>query len=260
MTVHDIVRIITGAVNAVAPEHTVDSLKIGNPEMEVTGIVIAFTATPDVFRKAAELGANLVVTHEPTFYDHRDDISWQKEHSVYGKKRELALQSGMAVWRFHDLPHLNMPDFIMQGMDEALGWSGFQDKTHPWVYSIPEIGLLPLAEHIKQVLGCAAVRLVGRDNLKVRRIAFVPGACPIESQMEAMLAGVDAMVVGETCEWLVCEYFRDALQLGFDLGLVVIGHCNSEEEGMRHVAGWLRPLFPGLDITFVPVGDPLRSI
>ena len=42
--------------------------------------------------------------------------------------------------------------------------------------------------------------------------------------------------------------------------LVVMGHCNSEEEGMRHVAGWLQPLFPGICVTFVPIGDPLRSV
>lgn len=260
MNVREIIRIITGAVNATAPDDTVDTLKIGNPNMEVTGIVTAFTATPEVFRKAAELGANLIVTHEPTFYDHRDAISWQKNHAVYKKKQEMASQSGISVWRFHDLAHMNRPDFIVRGMEEVLGWTGFEDKAHSWVYSLPETELLPMAEHIKQTLGCEAVRLVGRDDLKVRRVAFVPGACPIEWQMEAMLADVDAMVVGETCEWMVCEYFRDALQFGFDLGLVVMGHCNSEEEGMRSVAGWLHPLFPGLDVTFVPIGDPLRSI
>lgn len=119
MNVREIIRIITGAVNATAPDDTVDTLKIGNPNMEVTGIVTAFTATPEVFRKAAELGANLIVTHEPTFYDHRDAISWQKNHAVYKKKQEMASQSGISVWRFHDLAHMNRPDFIVRGMEEV---------------------------------------------------------------------------------------------------------------------------------------------
>lgn len=46
MNVREIICMITGAVNVAAPDHSVDTLKIGNPEMEVTGIVTAFTATP----------------------------------------------------------------------------------------------------------------------------------------------------------------------------------------------------------------------
>lgn len=67
----------------------------------------------------------------------------------------------------------------MQGMDEALGWSGFQDKTHSFVYSLPETRLLPLAEHIKRVLGCEAVRLVGCDNLRVRRVGSLSFPAPV---------------------------------------------------------------------------------
>lgn len=50
----------------------------------------------------------------------------------------MASQSGIAVWRFHDLPHMNRPDFIVRGMEEALGWTGFEDKAHSWDGSLQQ--------------------------------------------------------------------------------------------------------------------------
>ncbi len=50
-------------------EETVDTFKGGNPDMEVTGIATTFLATMEVQKQAKEKGLNLVITHEPTFYN-----------------------------------------------------------------------------------------------------------------------------------------------------------------------------------------------
>ena len=33
-------------------------------------------ATPEVIREAAARGANLIITHEPTFFTHADGLAW----------------------------------------------------------------------------------------------------------------------------------------------------------------------------------------
>jgi len=38
----------------------------------VTGIAVTMMATLDVLQRAAANGQNLIITHEPTFYDHLD--------------------------------------------------------------------------------------------------------------------------------------------------------------------------------------------
>ncbi|MBR5945414.1 MAG: Nif3-like dinuclear metal center hexameric protein, partial [Lachnospiraceae bacterium] len=53
-------------------DKTCDHLMIGDPEMEVNGIVTTFMATVDVIRKAKELGANMIITHEPTWFTGPD--------------------------------------------------------------------------------------------------------------------------------------------------------------------------------------------
>src|ERR1700730_10680876 len=51
---------------------TVDTFKAGNPDSPVTGIAVTMMATMDVLERAAAAGDNLIITHEPTFFDHLD--------------------------------------------------------------------------------------------------------------------------------------------------------------------------------------------
>ena len=50
---------------------TVDTHKAGDENREVTKIGVCMTATPDVLKAAKEWGAELLITHEPTFYGHQ---------------------------------------------------------------------------------------------------------------------------------------------------------------------------------------------
>lgn len=56
------------------PEKTVDTFKAGDPAQEVTGIVTTLLATLEVLKKAKEIGANLVITRESTYYNHLDKV------------------------------------------------------------------------------------------------------------------------------------------------------------------------------------------
>jgi putative NIF3 family GTP cyclohydrolase 1 type 2 len=67
---------------------------------------------------------------------------------------------------------------------------------------------------------------------------------------------IDVVVCGETPEWETCEYVRDSAAAGRKKALIVLGHCDSEEAGMEYLAEWLRPLFPGVPVHFVPAGNP----
>ncbi len=51
---------------------TVDLVKAGDPSQELKGAALTFMATSQVIEKTIELGANLLITHEPTFYNHLD--------------------------------------------------------------------------------------------------------------------------------------------------------------------------------------------
>ena len=81
MKAKDIMReVITPAWLDARAGRTVDCLKIGDPECEVAKIATTLTATPDVIRAAGEWGAQLLITHEPTFYNHADNFD---ENTVF---------------------------------------------------------------------------------------------------------------------------------------------------------------------------------
>ena len=47
---------------------TCDGFVYGDPETEVTGVITTFTVTAEVLKEAMARGANMIITHEPTFF------------------------------------------------------------------------------------------------------------------------------------------------------------------------------------------------
>lgn len=67
ITIQEAIYRIQQEVPGEIPDDTVDQFKIGDPTRPLTGIVTTFIATCGVIEQAAALGANLIITHEPTF-------------------------------------------------------------------------------------------------------------------------------------------------------------------------------------------------
>ena len=57
--------------------------KAGNPDTPVKGIATTFMATLDVLQRSAAAGKNLIVTHEPTFWNHQDQTNDFSGDPVY---------------------------------------------------------------------------------------------------------------------------------------------------------------------------------
>ncbi len=147
-------------------ESTVDTWKAGDPATPVTGVAVTMMATLDVLQRAAAQGLNLVITHEPTFYDHLDPTEGLvKEHDpVTAEKLRFIADHHMVVWRFHDGIHRMRPDMILSGVARALGWTAYQDRTVPNRIRIPATSLAELSRQITTRLGAHALRVVGDSD------------------------------------------------------------------------------------------------
>ena len=236
-------------------EKTVDTLKTGSMETPLTGIATTFMATHAVLEKAAAQKLNLIITHEPTFYNHLDETKALEGHAVYAAKRALIDKHGLAVFRFHDHWHMMRPDGIRVGMNETLGWSGYVKDN---LYAFPQAMTLDaLASDLKKKLKGRSIRIIGDPGLKVSRVAMMPGAGGSDGQMRLLARpDVDALVVGETREWETVEYARDAMAQGAKKGLVILGHALSEEGGMEYCAKWLKTFVKEVPVTFLTAGEP----
>src|SRR5205807_2698364 len=110
-------------------DNSVDTVKAGNPDSPVTGIAVTMMATLDVLKRAAASNRNLIITHEPTFFDHTDQpqgLPQGDQDPVLAEKRDFIQKHGLVVWRFHDHWHRRNPDGILTGMVHALKWEKFQ--------------------------------------------------------------------------------------------------------------------------------------
>lgn len=234
----------------------------GDPSAELRGIAATFLATHEGLERAAAAGCNLVVTHEPTFYNHHDHTAWLGDEPVHRAKRALIEAKGLVVWRLHDHVHRGWPDAIATGMLRALGWNGREDPAvRSRVRLAPGTTLGSLVTDIKGRLGIAVVRVVGDLAEPCVSVVLLPGVCGGQRQIEQLsLPDAEVVVCGESAEWETCEYVRDARAGGRRKALIVLGHANSEEAGMEAVGADIRALFPGTPYAWLPTGDPFVMV
>ena len=231
-------------------EETVDTCKAGDPERELKKVAVCCIATPDVIRQAAAWGADLLITHEPTYYDHFDHFD--EADPIAAKKRALLERTGMTLYRYHDHAHSARPDRIAAGELFYLGWKGRFDGEKIFLLDKPSTAHA-LARQIEERLGIAHVRMVGAADSPVRRIAVCFGAWQMLDIMKELDA--DCYLSGETSEWQVCERIRDAAQLGENKSMLVLGHMGSEKDGMRYLADYLTKTYDGFESRYFDCGE-----
>ena len=257
-TVKEIMDLFIKEVPGGALSATVDTLKAGSPDTKVTGIVTTMFATIAVIRNAIDLGANFIIAHEPTFYNHEDKTDWLQDDKVYRYKANLLKEHNIAVWRNHDYIHHLVPDGVTMGVLDQLGWRVFADKDLPNLITIPSIPLKELIRHTKAKLNIEKVRYLGDPSQKCSRVMLMPGAAGGTRQIEAIgKYKPDVLMAGEIQEWETAEYVRDALAKGDNLSLVVLGHIASEEPGSEYMLNWLKKNVPDVKATHVPSGHSL---
>jgi putative NIF3 family GTP cyclohydrolase 1 type 2 len=236
---------------------TVDTVKAGDPATPVTGIATTFLDTMEVLREANRRGLNLVITHEPTFYNHRDNTAFFSGDPVYQEKLAFIEQHHMVVFRLHDEIHGTTPDHIAQGLIEALGWQSYSRPNDPFHATVPPISLAALAKQIQAKLKANTLRVVGDPNLVITHVALRPGASGLEKQVTALRSNVELLIAGEASEWETVEYVRDASAQGRHKALILLGHEVSEEPGMEKCAEDLRLVFPTMKVEHIPAGNAL---
>ncbi len=237
---------------------TVDTFKDGDPDTRVTGIAVTMMATLDVLQRAAAQGSNLVITHEPTFFGHLDELApLETAHdSVTAVKRAFIREHHMVVLRMHDHWHTRHPDGVQTGMTRALGWQRFQRPEDEHLYTLPATTLGQLAADIRDRLSAPTLRVLGDPKRRVSNVAMAPGFAGFSRHLVGLRRDdVQVLVIGEAHEWETVEYVADAVTAGMDKALIVIGHIPSEQAGMEDFAQWLAPLVRETTVRFVPAVD-----
>lgn len=262
LTIQDAINKIIAAVPGAPFAETVDTIKLGDASQPLKRIGVTFLANTAVIEQAAQLGVNLLITHEPTFYNHLDNLDWLADNPTYQAKRRLIENHQLVIWRFHDYLHSLPPDSTVVGLTKALGWEAYARPEQPHLCHLPTaLTLGEVVQHIHTKLGLATVRVVGDPDQPCRGIGLLPGFPPAEFQIGTLGdPAIDVLLAGEIHEWETSEFARDAMQLGHQKALIVLGHAASEEPGMRLIVPWLQERIPDVPIHFIPTTNAFRYL
>ena len=244
---------------AIVP-NTVDVIKEGNPETPVKGIATCMFATMDVLKEAVKEDCNLIIVHEPLYYNHLDKTAQFQNDSVYLEKKKFIDDHKLVVWRFHDYIHRIEPDGIISGMVEKLGWENNRVSDNPYHFTFSQITLNDLLKNLKETFPENSLVVVGNPKMKLSNVAYLPGASGTEAHIrELRKSSVDVVVAGEVPQWETYEYVRDAVSQGRNKAIILIGHINSEAYGMKFCADWLGEFVKDIPIHYIECGPSYWS-
>ncbi|GAB1405270.1 Nif3-like dinuclear metal center hexameric protein [Lentimicrobium sp.] len=130
-------------------------LQAGDPEAEVSGILIALDLTEEVIQDAVEQGANLIITHHPLIFKPLKNIT---THTMPGRCLLKAMRHGIALYA----AHTNL-DNVMGGVNSMIGQKlGLHD--------------LQILQPVSGILQKLVVFVPHAHADKVREALFVAGA------------------------------------------------------------------------------------
>ena len=238
---------------------TVDRVIYGDPEREVTGIAVAWMPYLETIRETGRLEANVLITHEPTFYDHLDLDSTNSLLPEVEEKKHLIDSLGITIIRCHDVwdafPDVGIP----------YAWGGFLELGKPKtkklfynVYSVESQSAAAFAGKVAgktTLLGQPNVEFYGDPEREIRTVGVGTGC--ISNPFELYDLGADlAISVDDVVRaWIAGEWCTDNGN-----PLVVVNHCVSEEPGMATLAEFLQKTFPRIPVTHIKQKCTYRSV
>ena len=234
-----------------------DTYKVGGPETVVTGVATTAFVTLDVIQRAATAGLNMIIPHEDTFWNDRDDPTVVSRDPLYSSKVDLLRKHDIVVFRIHDHMHAQRPDFTYVGSARDVGLEArYETAPGSHRFVIPETTLGALAADVQRRTGARALRVVGDPAATVSRVQLGVGyATPAINA-----ADVDVVISGEQQEadgGFDCPaYVLDAMALGIAKGWIMLGHVVSEEAGMLEMAQWIKGFVPEVPVQLVKAGEP----
>jgi putative NIF3 family GTP cyclohydrolase 1 type 2 len=259
MTAGDVVERIQKNLGVPWRDNTYrDTFKSGGADTPVTGIATTVFASFDVIQRAVAAGLNLIIPHEVTYWNDRDDKSLvDTDPLLYRQKLDYLVAHTVVIFRTHDSMHDQRPDFTYVGSARELGLDArYETAPGSHRFTLPETTLGALAASVQRRIGARALRVVGDPAARVSRIQLGVGyATPAVNA-----ADVDVVISGEQQELDGIldspEYVVDAAALGVPKGWIMLGHAVSEEAGMLEMAQWIKGFVPEVPVQLVKAGEP----
>lgn len=224
---------------------------VGRGGRTITKVLVSLDITEDVVHEAAEIGAELIVSHHPIIFLPVHSIT---DGDPVGRTVLSMVEHGIAAI----CAHTNL-DAAIGGVNDALAQtlrlsdlavlepSGVNREGLP--IGIGRVGLLiaqeysdlvKYAEYVKCSLGAHGVRYVDAGRV-VHRVAVGGGACG-DMLKQVLAMGCDTFVTSD----VKYNQFLDAKAMG--LNLIDAGHYPTENVVCPVISERLKAAFPNIEV------------
>ena len=225
------VRDIADSIERFAPRSLQESydntgLQVGDPEMEVSAILLCLDVTEEIIHEAIERECNLIVSHHPLIFKGLKNLtgrtpveqividSIRKNMAIYSAHTNLdSTWDGVSHEIAHKLGLQELEVLVPQPENDKVGL-GVIGSTIP----VPKIEFL---RKIKDTFNVKALRYSAQSSaLVIRKVAVCggSGAALIE---EAINKNADILVTGDV-------KYHDFTSFGSEIVIADIGHYESE--------------------------------
>jgi putative NIF3 family GTP cyclohydrolase 1 type 2 len=237
-------------------ETVIDDFLYGDPDIELKNIAAAMMATQDVLEKAVKKECNLIITHEPLFYNHHHKFENLLDDAVYKSKEAYLRNNRLCVFHLHDNLHNSDFNFIDVGMAKKLDWEKYRIGGSFKKFRIPEAKLERILGTLNVNLQPTAIKYVGDKDAVYENVVVSWGFLMMENGVKLINSYENSVLItGETHEWEFVEYVHDATQMGFKKALIIIGHIPSEACGVEFFCNYLQEMFPARSIFYIKTND-----
>lgn len=256
------VRQIAGVIEDFAPlslQENYDNagLQIGDPDMEVSAVLVCLDVTEDILREAVARECNMIVSHHPLIFKGLKHITGR---TATERIVAEAIRRRIAIYA----AHTNL-DSAAEGVSAEIASAMQVGNLRPLVPSAPgaDTGLgvigdirptpkIEFLRRLKEQFSVRSLRFSSQSpQIVLRRIAVCGGAGGSMIQ-EAVRQGADCYVTGDL-------RYHDFTSYGLDILLADIGHYESELCAMKLFSKVIRERYPDCVVCFAeeektPVG------
>ena len=219
----------------------------GSRTNEVNKILVALDPFEEVCQEAAEIGADLLITHHPLIFSAPKAIN---DETDMGRAIMVLIKNGITAVTAHT--NLDCaPGGINDTLAEVLGLQDVEiinPKGGDVKYGLLRMGtvahqtLKDFMAIVKERLGCQGLRYVDGGK-PIHKVAVGGGSCGSDLY-EAIQAGCDTFVTAD----IKYNQFHEAKASG--INMIDAGHFHTENPGCIILADKLRNAFPEITVEF----------
>ncbi len=239
---------------------TVDRIIVGIPDQDVERCLVTWMPSFDAVRQAVEQRVDLLMCHEPTFWNHHDDRLRDTGPGL--AKLRYIEEHGLVVIRNHDCwdrwPEVGIPwawaRFLgLQGRPAVIGAEGYQHRY--------DTAPVPFGEFARGVaartasIGAPLIEVSGDMAQPVSRIGVGTGCgCSVFEYLEM---GCDCCIICDdgASYWQHVQYAADQ-----GVPVICVNHGTSEEPGMATLARYVDQHIEGLSAEHLRQSCPFQLV